>query len=140
MSGAHMSTDETNYNEKGSKKHPMTYTITRASWMSATLRKVCHKVDQENIKNWDLGTGAVSTGGNGPCTRHDMTPPCKADMAAPKGLWCNYYCSMWLTGLKHDQIHRLNIINEDFNLTIPTGNGEDQEMVEEFVQGSSQGV
>ena len=44
MSGAHMSSDETDRDDKGSRKRPTAYTITRASWMSVALRKVCREL------------------------------------------------------------------------------------------------
>lgn len=114
-----MSADETDRDEDGAKGHPVTYTITRAAWMSSAFRRVCRELDKENIETRDTLIGDQGSGGNGPRIRQDTAPPREADTRAPTGLWRNCYDSVWLAGLKEDQVRRLEIVNEDFDLRLP---------------------
>ena len=124
LSGAHMSTDDTDFEEDGAKKHPATFTITRAAWMSAAFRRLCRQLDTENIQNREPVIGDQGSGGNGPRARSDATPPREADTRAPTGLWRDCYYSVWLKCLKEDQLRRLDVINDDFGLSLPSGDAE----------------
>ena len=131
LSGAHMSADETDFEEGGGKKHPATFTITRAAWMSAAFRRLCRQLDMENIQNCEPVIGDQGSGGNGPRACSDATPPREANTRAPTGLWRNCYNSVWLRCLKEDQLRRLDIINDDFGLSLPSGDTDMEEEEEE---------
>ncbi|KAI1787166.1 hypothetical protein LXA43DRAFT_896726, partial [Ganoderma leucocontextum] len=135
MSGANMSADETDQDDKGAKKCPTSYTITRASWMSFALRKVCRDLNKENIGSRNTSTGNLGPGGNGPRTRADATPPREADTRAPEGLWHNCYSAGWLACLREHEVRKLNIIDEDFDLSIPTGDTSDEHKSDEEMEG-----
>ena len=119
LSGVHMSADETDHDETGKQGCPTTYTITRAAWMSSALRRVCWELDQEHIESRKTTIGDQGSGGNGPHIRQDAVPPREAETRAPVRLWRNCYDSAWLTCLKEDQVRRLDIVNEDFDLRLP---------------------
>ena len=122
-----MSGDEMDHDKDGAQKHPVTYTITRASWMSSAFRRLCRELDKENIASHDPIIGDQGSGGNGPHTCQDAALPHEADTRAPTSLWRNCYDSVWLAGLKDDQVRRLDIINEDFDLRLPQDMPEEEE-------------
>ncbi|PIL26618.1 hypothetical protein GSI_11312 [Ganoderma sinense ZZ0214-1] len=95
--------------------------------MSSAFRRVCRELDKENIETRDTLIGDQGSGGNGPRIHQDTAPPREADTRAPTGLWRNCYDSVWLVGLKEDQVRRLEMIDKDFDLRLPKDMPSDKE-------------
>nr|VWO97894.1 Cytochrome P450 3A13 [Ganoderma boninense] len=105
--------------------------------MSFAFRRLCRELDKENIKNHGVLIGDQGSGGNGPRVREDATPTQEAETRAPVGLWRDCYDSTWLAGLKSDQVRRLDIIDEDFGLSLPHSDEEEDEEEEEAAPGAA---
>ncbi|TFK82419.1 hypothetical protein K466DRAFT_500380 [Polyporus arcularius HHB13444] len=116
---AHMSGDETDGEEK---RHPPRWSITRAGWMSKKMRKCFRKFDGHYKADWENPKRYGKkrrTGRNPPRHRVEPKHPKVEDGPAPTGLWRNCYSRRWLASLKPWDIERLQIVDADFDFSLP---------------------
>ncbi len=116
---AHMSGDETDGEEK---RHPPRWSIIRAGWMSKKLRRCLRKLDRHYKADWENPKRYGKkrrTGGNPPRHRVESKNPKVQDGWAPTGLWRNCYSRRWLATLKPWDIERLQVIDADFDFSLP---------------------
>lgn len=113
---AHMSGDETDGEQK---VHPPVFRQIDAAYMSKELQALFHRLDDIYRDDWaNPGGGIRATSGNPPRTRL----PSRGNFVnsiAPKGLAKNCYDPTWLKKLKRHQIVNLQVLNKEWDLTIP---------------------
>ncbi|KAL1941491.1 hypothetical protein VTO73DRAFT_6930 [Trametes versicolor] len=112
----HMSGDETDGDEK---THPPTFCIVEARWQSLAFKLFLRMLDALYRELWAQPIGDRATPGNPPRIRVERADPRVEDGVAPIGLWRNCYDSDWLKSLRPHVRESLNIIDKDYDFTLP---------------------
>ena len=112
----HMSGDET---DDPVKKHPPKFRIVDARWQSLTLKTFLRTLDAFYRTTWAKPVGNRATSGNPPRRRIERPDGRCEDGVAPIGLWCNCYDSTWLESLRPHVRESLQIIDKDYNFSLP---------------------
>ncbi|KAI9060537.1 hypothetical protein FKP32DRAFT_1577556, partial [Trametes sanguinea] len=112
----HMSGDET---DGPTKTHPPTFRIVEARWQSLTLKLFLRALDDLYREMWAKPVGDRATSGNPPRIRVQRPGGRVEEGIAPIGLWRNCYDRDWLKSLRPHVRESLNIIDEDYNFTLP---------------------
>ena len=112
----HMSGDETDGDEKSI---PPTFRIINVRWMSRELRLFLRTLDALYRERWAKPIGNRATAGNAPRYRVERSNGRWEDGVAPIGLWRNCYDSAWLKSLRPHVRASLNIIDADYNFSLP---------------------
>ncbi|RDX50955.1 hypothetical protein OH76DRAFT_1347926, partial [Lentinus brumalis] len=149
LGAKHMSEDETDVDSKGNKLHPPRWWIIKCLWQSSKLRKFLHKLDRHYRGDYasPIRYGKKGkSGGNPPRLRlKNKVNPKEKLGDVPVGLWRNCYSKKFLALLKPSELRKLQMIDEDFDFTLPEDpptDGEDdstdsseEEEVDEMMGG-----
>lgn len=131
LTPANMSDDETDSGGKKGKgkatrrrkRHWPTWTVIRSLWQSDTLIHFLHGVDKHYRRDWE-NPGRYSakrkSSGQPPRRRYLKATSKVEEGVVPRGLWRNCYNPAWLKTLRPDELAALQIIDEDFDLELPT--------------------
>ncbi|KAH9894055.1 hypothetical protein C8Q73DRAFT_790647 [Cubamyces lactineus] len=138
----HMSGDETERDEQGRKVRPPAFIILDLPWASQEFRAFMRTLD-----DWYYDkryNEAGQTGGNAPRTRkpreNDAEPPARPiKVKVPKGLHRNCYSKAYLRKLKPHELRALEIIDKDYDFTLPTL-GAEAEQDEEGNESNEDGM
>ena len=109
-----MSGDETD----GEKTPDSNYRIIVSKWQSQELRNFLWTIDARYRHDWEHPTHRRAMGGNRPRTRV-LRPGYSEDGIAPIGLWKNCYDNDWLAEQPPYVVRELEIIDEDYNFSLP---------------------
>ena len=117
-----MSGDETDGPHR-KKRHLPLWAITRSLWQSKELVGCLHGLDKQYRHDWEhsrrFGRSRRSRGN--PPRKRMFTKHSKVEEGTvPIGLWRNCYNQQWLETLLEDDVDALQIIDEDFDLTLPS--------------------
>ncbi|KAL7279730.1 hypothetical protein ACG7TL_006137 [Trametes sanguinea] len=117
-----MSGDETDRDEKKKKLHPALYTVVEAEWQSKKHKRLMRKLEEWHNEDWKNPTiKGDYKGGNGPRLRKYTGKT--VSVPAPKGLWRNCYSKRWKAKLKPHQLQALEMIDQDYDFTLPSVDG-----------------
>ncbi|KAI0686178.1 hypothetical protein C8Q76DRAFT_636259, partial [Earliella scabrosa] len=118
----HMSGDEAVTMGTGDdrQQHPRVYHIVELAWQSEEFKTFVRTLDEWNIENFRIKVGRKLSGGNSPRERIALAKPRVIDSPAPKGLWRNCYSPTWLAALKPHVREQLQIIDKDYDFSLPT--------------------
>ena len=105
--------------EEDRRVHPQVYHIVEAAWQSREFKTFARDLEVWNIDDWRLTGGGRLPGGSSPRKRIALEKPRVVNSRAPRGLWRNCYNSQWLKKLSNPQRQLLNIVDEDFDFTLP---------------------
>ena len=100
--------------------HPRVFFIVEAAWQSEPFKRFVRTLDEWNIEDWRQKVGDILPGGNSPRRRVALATPRVVNSPAPIGLWRNCYDPGWLKKLKGHVRERLQIIDEDYDFSLPT--------------------
>ncbi len=119
-----MSADEADVDKNGVKLYPPQYTIIENFWPSEKFTGLMRGFDKHHRADWAAPQRygkKGKTGGNPPRLRHEGKGKKRkvAPGVAPIGLWRNCYNTAWLDTLDEEDLEKLQIIDEDFDLTLP---------------------
>ena len=116
-----MSDDEPdgNSSDEENKSRRLTYFIVESAWQSQALIEFFRILDKWHIQDLREKVGDKATGGNPPRKRVPVVGGRVADTPAPQGLWRNCYNATWLANLKPHVRRRLQVIDEDYDFTLP---------------------
>ncbi|OSD01994.1 hypothetical protein PYCCODRAFT_1501532 [Trametes coccinea BRFM310] len=122
LKAEYMSGDETDRDEEGKKIHPPSYTIAEAEWQSRKFKGLMRKLEDWHNEEWRNPTiDGDYKGGNGPRLRHRSGKI--VSVPAPRGLWRNCYSKKWKAKLKPHQVQALEMIDDDYDFTLPSVHG-----------------
>ncbi|KAI1782407.1 hypothetical protein LXA43DRAFT_905891 [Ganoderma leucocontextum] len=118
----HMSADEAEVEDEHDdrQKHPRVYIIVDAAWQSRVFKTFVRTLELWNIADWRQSVKTRLPSGNAPRTRVEKGVTRMVDSKAPEGLWRNCYSKAWLDSLPGHVRARLNIINSDYDFSLPT--------------------
>ncbi|PIL36023.1 hypothetical protein GSI_01683 [Ganoderma sinense ZZ0214-1] len=108
--------------KKPKKRHWPRWTIIRSLWQSDELVECFHSLDKHYRRDWE-NPGRYSkqrrSSGQPPRRRLLKEGTRTEDGVVPKGLWRNCYSQEWVDTLREEQVVALQMIDEDFDLSLP---------------------
>ncbi len=117
LDNTHMSDDE--YEKLGpTKRHPALFNSIRPIWRSQALGEFLHDLDDAHREDWAAPVGNRATPGNPPRTRVEAEGRVGSG-PVPRRLWRNCYDAEWLKKQRPHFVADLEIIDKDFDFSLP---------------------